>query len=236
MNKLFFFHLPKAGGTSLSAALAANFDTSRVAPIIENDIHGHLDNAGNYKPFAGYDFYSGHYGLDIFDALADGHLSVSNFRHPVERVYSLFRYFRGIEVDETTLNQRHYAAVKAAKSSSLEGFVTSKDEVVRTYTSNQQARQLTGSPWDLQTDISTAAAHSAIDQMSCFYVCEYPEPSQEWFKDVLGVQAIPRLNVTSAPRRDPEISVSSAAIIERNELDLALYEHAVSRLHDRCRT
>jgi Sulfotransferase family. len=234
MHKLFFFHLPKAGGTSITAALAANFDAAKVAPLIENDIQGHLDNRGDYQRFRGYDFYSGHYGIDVFNAVSDEHWCVTNFRHPVERIYSLYRYFRQIDVDEATLSQRHYAAVKAAKSSSLEEFVTSRDEGLRTYTFNQQARQLTGSPWDLEPNICMTAARTAIDRMSCFYVCEYPDQSSQWFKDVLGVEAIPRLNVTSALPSDRAVSASSAAIIESNQLDLTLYEHAVSSLHARC--
>lgn len=232
-NRIFFFHMPKAGGTSVTAALARRFHPDRIAPNIENDVQGHELNGGRYRQFGGYDFYSGHYGVDIFDSVADGHLLMSNFRHPVARVHSLYRFFREVEVSAADLAQRHYAAVRTAKTSTFAEFVTSRDEIVSTYVSNQQARQLTGSPWARPAQVDLAAAASRIDAMAWFYVCEQPRRSLDWLDGVLGIEDIPVLNVTAAPGISAEAEAIADTILERNQLDLALYEHAAGILQSR---
>ncbi|AUW56867.1 hypothetical protein C1T17_01040 [Sphingobium sp. SCG-1] len=231
MHKIFFYHMPKAGGTSINSALKNTFDVSCIAPLIENDSVGHQIHSGQYRSFRGFDFYSGHYGTDIFDAVADGHISLSNFRHPVTRIYSLYRYFRGIEVSAHDLSQRQYAAVRRAKDACFADFVATDDEAVSIYISDQQARQLTGSPWALQKEIDTNAAKARIDQLAWFYVCEQPEASLAWLGEVLGIYSIPVLNVTPQTSVSEELKACEDTILERNQIDLALYKYAMDRLN-----
>lgn len=235
MQKIFFYHMPKAGGTSIRSALHEGFEASRIAPIIENDVLGHENNAGKYHPFRGFDLYSGHYGVDIHDAVADGHLPMSNFRHPVSRIYSLYRYFRAVDVSESDLKQRHYATVRLAKETSFADFISSDDEIVAIYISDQQARQLTGSPWSPQRAIDLDAARKRIDALAWFYICENPVKSLAWLRDVLGITSIPVLNVSPQLEIPEEAEECATVILKRNRADLALYEYAVDQLHQRQR-
>lgn len=225
--------MPKSGGTSVSSALRDAFEVSRIAPIIENDIAGHQANSGQYHSFCGYDFYSGHYGIDIYNAVADGHISLSNFRHPIARIYSLYRYFRSIEVNMHDLSQRKYAAVRRAKEACFADFIATDDEVISIYISDQQARQLTGSPWALQKEIDIGAAKAKIDQLAWFYVCEQSEASMTWLKEVLLIDSISVLNVSSQPYIPEELRECEEIILSRNKFDLLLYEYAVDRLNSR---
>lgn len=233
MQKLFFFHLPKAGGTSVGRALATRFAPSRIAPLIENDVQGHAANDGDYRDFRGFDFYSGHYGAEIFEAVDDGHLTVGNFRHPVARLDSLYRYFREVQVSQAELGQRHYAAVRLAKAASFQEFVSSDDEVVRTYICDQHARQLTGSPWALASAVDLEAAKARVDRLAWYYVCEEAAASIGWLQQVFGLDAVPALNVTSRVSVPDEVADVAELITDRNRLDLALYEHALRQLPTR---
>jgi hypothetical protein len=88
-NKIFFFHNPKAGGYSLRRVFETHFRTEKQCPIIENDKVGHERLRGEYAHFRGYDYYAGHYGRDIFEAVNEGHRCVTNFRNPLTRLISL---------------------------------------------------------------------------------------------------------------------------------------------------
>jgi hypothetical protein len=233
MKKIFFYHLPKAGGTSIRSALIESFESSYIAPIIENDVLGHERNRGNYHSFRGFDVYFGHYGVDIYNAVFDGHLSISNFRHPVTRIYSLYRFFRDLDVSDNDIQMRHYSAVRLAKQASFAEFVLSDDAVVTIYTANQQARQLTGSPWTPQKNIDVNGAKKRIDSLAWFYLCEKPVQSVEWLRDVFDIQSIPTLNVSPRARIPEEAEECAAAILDRNQADLALYEHAVERMESK---
>lgn len=73
--------------------------------------------------------------------------------------------------------------------------------------------------------------------MPWYYVCEHPELSTTWFREVFNipVSEIPRENQTpkvSNLQLSPEnLSKSTRSLIlEKNQLDLALYEYAVKKL------
>jgi hypothetical protein len=238
MDKIFFFHNPKAGGTSIKKVLENLYQKRQRCPQIENDEIDHRNLQGNYKAFRGYAFYSGHYGLDIYGALASGHFPVTNFRHPVDRMISTFNYFNyAVQLPPRFTLPDHFYHVRLARTISFEDFISSSDPRVEIYTRNGHFRQLTHSPWSPKLHSSLDAAIAFIDQMPWFYLCEFPETSTEWFRRAfnLAVDEIPRENRT--PKLSPEqVSPSNISettrnlILEKNQLDLALYEHAVERL------
>lgn len=230
MASLFFFHLPKAGGTSLRSALRGLFKPEECSPIIENDTIDYIRNGGNYYFARGYLFYAGHVGADVYRAVQDRHLVITNFRHPVTRIGSLYRYFRTVPIGERELGHPRYFAVRFARERSFEEFVLTDDTRVRVYTENQHARQLTGSPWRLVPDIDMAAAVAMIDRMPCFYICEEPDRSLAWFGESFGIAAIARENVTSSATTRDQLPDMADAILAINQRDMALYEYAVARL------
>lgn len=230
MDGLFFFHLAKAGGVSLRTALHRRFAPEECAPVIENDTVDHIRNAGNYQFARGFRFYAGHFGADIFRAVDDGHQVVTNFRHPVSRVGSLYRFFRSVPIPEKDLLHPRFFAVRFARARTFEEFVLTDDPRVRVYTENHHARQLTQSPWQLQAEIDLPAAVALIDRMPCFYVCEEPERSLAWFGEQFGLADIPRENVTPPQESSGDTAGMSDAILAINPFDLALYDYALARL------
>jgi hypothetical protein len=172
MNKVFFFHCPKAGGTSIRMALENATPEDLISPLIENDPVGHASQL-NYDSFLGYHLYAGHYGKDVFDKVNDGHLIITNFRHPASRIISLYNFFRDqVTMSAETLSEERYHVVKFAKENSFKAFVTSNDPKVALYTRNQHVRQLTRSPWESAPG-KLDDAQSLVLSMACYYVCEY---------------------------------------------------------------
>lgn len=231
VQKLFFYHMPKAGGSSIRSVLQQQFDSARIAPVFENNTREHAQNGGDYTRFRHYDYYAGHYGVDVFDTVADGHLPVSNFRAPVARVYSLYRYFRDVDVGADILQGREYTAVRLAKQGSFAQFVFSDDEIVLTYISNQQTRQLSVSPWEWRTEPDLAAAKARVDGLAWFHICEEPALSVRWLNAVLGLHEIPTENVSATPANDRDVNASTTRrILDLNRCDLELYDYALVRI------
>lgn len=146
VEKLFFFHNPKAGGTSVVSALNRLFAAKRCCPRIENDATEHAERAGRYETFRGYDFYAGHYGHDIYQSVGRDIPAATNFRWPVDRVVSVYRYFRHVvELTDSQARDPRFRAVSLAKRLALDDFVTCDDPMVVLHTYDHHFRQLTGS-------------------------------------------------------------------------------------------
>lgn len=93
-TRIFFLHNPKAGGSSLRSVLSALSPGGFPAPVFGNAPNDHRDGKANVSQFRGFDIYAGHYGYDVYRELADGHLLFTNFRDPVQRIHSMYRYWR----------------------------------------------------------------------------------------------------------------------------------------------
>jgi hypothetical protein len=234
-ERLFFFHNPKAGGTSLVGALSRLFAAERRCPRIEDDATEHRQRAGRYEAFAGYDLYAGHYGFDIYDAVGEGIPAATNFRWPVDRVVSVYRYFRHVvQITDAQARDPRFRAVSLAKSLSLNDFVTCDDPAVVLHTYDHHFRQLTGSGWSPVYERDVAAARSLIDRMVWFYVCEHPYESLAWADTAFDgrLTRVERLNVTRA-EDSGEAALSPKALrqlLAQNQNDIAIYQHALGRL------
>lgn len=236
--KLFFFHNPKAAGTSLIDALNAIGSDRSYSPHMAHTICEYDRLSGTFEQFRGYDCYIGHYSRDMFEAVRDGHCYVTNFRHPVSRVLSLYNYFRLIvpPLPRTSPEQiTDFRCVDAAKSMSFADFVACDHPDIRVYTSDHHFRQLTRTQWVFE--VPTASIDEAcgfIDGAACFYVCEFPEISQRWMRSALGIETVPRSNRTDDKAGSMPISeidpVTWQTILDINQRDLALYRYAVDRL------
>ncbi len=237
IKRLFFFHNPKAGGSSLRADLARIFSPERTCPIIENDPFGHRMARSGYAAFQGYDLYAGHFGYDVYKAVGDGHACVTNFRHPVHRLVSLYNYFRfSVQPAPEVLAQPEYYTVRLAKTVDFETFVGWDDPRASVYTSDHHFRQLANSGWALGATRSIGQVQTFIDTMPWFYMCEFPQLSMRWATAALGWPALEsaRTNVTppgdGTGARTPSISAAAIRIVmDRNRRDLAIYRHAADR-------
>ena len=184
-DKIFFFHNPKAGGSSLKRIFESRFPAEKRCPLIENEKVQHEGLRGDYVRFRGFDLYAGHYGHDIFVVVNDGHSCVTNFRHPVDRLISLYNFFRFyVNLSDEELRTERFYAVLAAKSLSFERFVCADDPHVEVYVRNAHFRQLANSCWSLETVKGFKDVCRLIDGMPWYYVCEYPELSVRWMRRV----------------------------------------------------
>lgn len=235
VEKLFFFHNPKAGGTSVVDALSRLFPVKRCCPRIENDATEHVVRAGRYEMFRGYDLYAGHYGFDIYEALGGRAPAATNFRWPVDRVVSVYRYFRHVvDLTDAQVMDPRFRAVRLAKSLSLDDFVTCDDPAVILHTCDHHFRQLTGSGWEPTYERDLRAARTLIDRMVWFYVCEHPYESLAWADEAFKgrMASVPRLNVTRT-EAEGEAALSAKAyrqLVSQNQKDIAVYQYALGRL------
>ncbi|MDC7685196.1 sulfotransferase family 2 domain-containing protein [Asticcacaulis sp. BYS171W] len=240
--KLFFFHNPKAGGVSIRSLMRSISDLLR-APVFENNMVDHRRNAADYSAFKGYDVYEGHYGREIYDQVADNHLTLTNFRDPITRIVSLYNFFRfSVQLSDEELASEVYFAVNFAKTQSFEAFVRSEDEKINVYIQDHHARQLSHSGWGLSQPADLLKACETLRTMTWFHILEESELSLRWGEQVFGlpVPELPHENrsisTTEPLIRESDMSPSTRHIIlDKNKNDLRLFEHAVSELHKRVR-
>jgi hypothetical protein len=231
-SRLFFFHNPKAGGTAVGRVMASLFPAEARCPLIENTEREHQDNAGNYAEYSNYAYYGGHYGYDIFSSVSSGHRAVTNFRDPVNRLVSLYGFYRQVPLPENPADLDNLYPVAFAHRSSFRQFVGTGDPRVEIHTRNHHVRQLTSSAWDPASRGDLSHARTVLAEMPWFYVCAYPGQSQRWAQDVFGPRfgQIQRENVTG-PQAAVMVDRETRRIIHaKNGLDQALYADAVRRL------
>lgn len=234
-HRIFFFHNPKAGGTSVVDALSGLFPRERRCPRIENDATEHRLRDGRYEMFRGYDFYAGHYGFDIYRGVGERIPAVTNFRWPVDRVVSLYRYFRHmVEISDDQAKDPRFLAVALSKRLSLDDFVTCDEPAVRLHTCDHHYRQLTGSGWSSERLQTLDDARALLDRMAWFYVCELPEESMVWARSVFAgrLPELARLNVTrpAEPGEDLLGRAAHRRLILQNQNDISIYQHGLDRL------
>jgi len=237
IDKIFFFHNLKAGGSSLRLIIESRFPAEKRCPLIELNKVDHEYFRGDYARFRGYDLYAGHYGQDIFAAVNDDHSCITNFRHPATRLISLYNFFRfKVNLPDEELHTERYYAVLLAKSVSFERFVSADDPRVDVYVRNAHFRQLTNSCWSLDPTNKVGGVFRFIDRMPWYYVCEYPDLSLLWMRRVFNwdVDQMPRENVTGdgggcATSLSTLDDRTHRIIRMKNKLDFTIYRYAVDR-------
>jgi hypothetical protein len=127
VERCFFLHNPKAGGTAIREQLAQRFGPNDTAPSVDlvPDIYSHIPPPNLER---GYRFYAGHYGYAHYRALGGEHALITNFRHPATRVLSLYNYFRtSVENTAEVREAPQYHAVRFARQVGFDEFVASDD-------------------------------------------------------------------------------------------------------------
>ena len=233
-RKIFFFHNPKAAGNSVGHFLERCSCVEDASPVIENSQRDHERLNGQYASFRNHQFYSGHYGYDIFSAVNDGHAAITNLRDPAPRLLSLYNYYRcqGGGPDDPAQHYDYYS-VRFAKSVDFHTFVSTSDPRIEVHTRDHHVRQLTNSGWAVGSQGDLVHATALLDGMPWYYVCEYPKLSEAWARAVFGTGAgsIQRLNVTSAERAVTTVTPKTLRVIrDKNPLDTALHAYATRRL------
>jgi len=90
---LFFLHVPRTGGTSLLTYLDRQFEPGRVCPAHEQFQFEALEAEGRLE---GYDFYRGHFGVNLGRRLSRPGTWITLLRRPGPRVFSTWRHLRSL--------------------------------------------------------------------------------------------------------------------------------------------
>lgn len=234
---LFFFHCPKAAGTSLRSQFLPHFAPAEHSPDIEHDVFLHQQNKQRLAKFRGYKFYFGHFGRDVYEAVRMKHVPMTNFRSPADRIFSLFLFFRRNETDDALLTLPNLYPLLVAKKGGLRDFVLSDDPRITVYTRNHHARQLSLSGWELDASAALDRSTEILAQMPWFYVFERQSESIVWAQEAIGITLEANVHLNSATERRRDIDALKAEfeplrerVLELNALDMEIYERAIARL------
>ncbi len=231
-RKLIFLHIPKTGGTTFSAVIRKNINEERIFTATYDDP---VNGLKRLPPdlLRKYDCIEGHISFGWHKRFGERCSYVTFLRHPVDRVISFYIHAR------TWSNHYLYSEVhrNPEKPMPIEEFVQS-DLTVEV--ENCQVRLLCtedGTP-DFRPKLEPADLNRAIHHLDGHFSCiglmeEYPR-SLELMKRILGfsdVESTGRMNAAVSEVKKEvfqsiDFDVVPRLILERNQLDLALYQHA----------
>ena len=206
-----FLHLEKTGGVSLAKLLTDMFHPHQIDPDPRRTLAPHVA-----PPFAGrsldgirrHPLVFGHYDLPSLQRLDPNRTLVTMLRNPVERILSLYYYWRSIDLGAVPVSASH-AAVRTAHRCGLLEFLETDDPAVRNHIDNLYVRRLTGGyatgarpdPVRQAPEAGLSAALAGLGQFDFVGITEQMGASVSALGDLLGFQppdTIPQENVTAA--------------------------------------
>lgn len=232
-RKVFFDHIPKCGGSSLSQLFCKVYGADRVAPPLMGE-----QALVAKKLFRNYDVVLGHFGGTIFDNWPEDFFCCTLVRDPVDRALSTYFYFQN-------LPQLSIPYVEAVRGLSLDEFVEStRQPIVNEILNNPLvAHFAAASGYDGSYSDPAGVWEAAVRGFNSYDVigvCEDFEKSAQAIFGALGVP-VPQLdyknykvnsNKKRQKRSDIPVHIISA-IERRNAGDIQLYRAAVERLNGR---
>ena len=232
-RSIFFLHNPKAAGSSLQRLFRSLFGADEVAPIFSNAPNDHRAKGSSVARHRGYAFYAGHFGYDAYKSLSEGHVLITNFREPIARIVSLYRYWRNSVsiADLTDIHPRDAAVVIRSHELDFPSFIRCDDADLLLYISNFHFRQLHRSPWEISAihPWHRLQVRRRISYMSWFYIAETPHASALLLK-----RAFPELSSVELPventSQGERIGLTPEDVeylIRLNHLDYDIYYHAL---------
>jgi len=205
---------------------------SCIAPFLDQGPNQYRVNSEAPHSLRGFDLYFGHCGYETYQDLRDGHLAVTNFRDPVQRVHSIYRYWK-YNVPLETLGYLHpgdFEVVRLAHDLSFSEFIRAENEDLKLYMSNFHFRQIYRSGWvDCGTACSaTSTVKRRIRDMPWFYIAETPEASASLLRNLFPDFAlrIPIENRSNG-NAQPFIAADVEHLIRLNLLDYEIYAYAL---------
>lgn len=238
--KIFFMHVSKTAGVSISSFLSSFFRTDEICPTP-------VDGIWTYSPsdVAQYRLFLGHFCHDFIDGFQGAKIRLIMLRDPHARLVSLYDFWRSYSWDfvRTTLPPLPMNGPSVAKSCSFGKFLTSNNPLVKQHVCNPVARQLLGARFNHVAMNELDAIDLSIRRLESFDwigVSEIFLASIRMLSELLGCSAPPtdiRLNGTYdvdclGPNRElvarTEPSPEEVDFMrEVSRLDRAIYQHAL---------
>jgi hypothetical protein len=237
---MFFVHIDKSGGLSVIAVLRKHFEQSEICAHPPND-------AWQARDLTGYRLYAGHFTYDFFGGL--GGTKLIMMRHPVARIVSLYDFYRAHRPEYLATVQPRLPGPGVARSGNLAHFLHTNDPDVIEPSSNTVAHRLLGRRYyELMPDEDAVLAES-IHQLRDFAwvgITDQFEQSIQLLCDTFGwavPEAMPKENSTyenhsnnphlERVERTVPTENERELILQRNRIDLALFNEARNLLSER---
>ena len=235
-RRVLFLHNPKAGGTSISSAFTNQLAGNEF--VVGMPSRAWVPVAIDAKAYRENRYLAGHVGYRFAQELGADFELITNFRHPVTRLASLYDYWWNLGTD-AFIEKHPHSGPSAVQGLSFSDFVTAEQKPLSLFVENLHARQLFDCPWSQVAigPVELEIIYRRIDAMRWFYVCEEPAASERWFHTVfpdVPFDARRRENETSYSRRRRTYPspAETHIIFTRNSADLAIYNYAVRRLYE----
>jgi hypothetical protein len=239
-SPMFFVHIDKAGGLSVIAVLRHHFETSEICSHAPND-------AWLPRNLPGYRLYAGHFTYDFY--AGQGGTKLIMLRHPVGRIVSLYDFYRSHRPEYLATVQPPLPGPALARSGNLMHFLQTNDPNVIEPSSNTVAHRLLGQRYyELMPNEDDMLAES-IRQLRDFAwigITELFDPSIRLLCDTFGWKvpvAMPTENSTyegysvnphlERVEKTVPTDKERELILQRNRVDLALYNEARTLLNER---
>ena len=243
-SRLFFVHIPKTAGTTLTEILDQHFDPLEIFP------HTHWHSVPEELPIeelTGFGLYRGHFYKTSLETLLPGKVStLTVLRDPIERIFSAYNHTRNFK---ETAQHPHHAAI-GGEDGTLLDYINMPD---KNPTRNTQVSYLS---WPAPDERSVMAsqqcyafdptpfqdlerAKEALSQMAFVGIQEDFDRSIQLLNHTLQwdpVSLVGKANVGMYSNRASDVESS---VLERlrelNQLDLELYDYGKTLFEERYR-
>jgi hypothetical protein len=223
-SPLIFQHIPKTAGVSVRAVIAANFHARRIAHV--PDRHW-MDHAFVSEAAAHHDFVHGHFHYFALTGLFETARVITFLRNPIQRVRSLYYFFRQQDPTAFAPEDRNRFFVEQARSLSLYEFVIHSDGDIARMVGDYQIGML--NPFGVSTEHWVTRAFANLQAYHFVGVADPDLIDRSVFElcKLNGWLTQSRPLLLNRAVRDASLDDgdrASRAIAERNVNDCALYQ------------
>lgn len=227
---LVFLHIPKTAGTSLIELLARNFDAGDVCRI--TDIHRTLSEITADVEVAvaeGKRLICGHFPYAAIAPLRHEVTPFTVLRHPIDRIVSLYKFWRVQDPDRAGGPAARFACA-LARNLDFDRFLASDHPLIVSATRDEMCKSL-AAPNTANTIADRLGSASANLAAMSFGLVEDMPRTLRLLSQRLRINLLDdvRLNTT---QHLPELSLSCAQrefLMRLNIGDIALYDDATTR-------